>query len=395
MDLRDKHGRPVTSATRTEDMPENMVKALLNKITVGAHCLAQAKKTQEGGMEPKRFCDYVKAFGDTNSVRVAPLAFRADTTTYGQLDKMLGLAENLSQLLQVYDIEPVADMSRVINHEEVRKLNEAIGLCLLTQGLFEISTLPMCDLTDSLDQVFQKTIAYRAAATTLGDLFLSQARKAKAEGKGSAFWGFVNTFQWTYGVSLPELSFTPGVTTYDDLGKWLGFSKGMQDFFDVYDLGNIHDSSQPISKEEFKRIDDRSGIGMLTKWVEDPLLTLCAKYSDTLADLEGRQKVGKTQPSSCFIATACYASCEAPEVLELRLFRDRMLLPYWYGRLMVLIYYTLSPPLARWLSKHSRTATFVRRLFLDPFVRLISDKAHTGRSPSRPQVEIQDLRQLK
>ena len=61
----------------------------------------------------------------------------------------------------------------------------------------------------------------------------------------------------------------------------------------------------------------------------------------------------------CFIATAVYGGA-APETIELRLFRDRVLLQSGMGRALVRLYYVWSPPLASWLLKHTNWARLVR-----------------------------------
>jgi hypothetical protein len=45
----------------------------------------------------------------------------------------------------------------------------------------------------------------------------------------------------------------------------------------------------------------------------------------------------------CFIATFLYQDAYAPQVMQLRKFRDRWLMPYALGRLVVKIYYCTSP----------------------------------------------------
>jgi len=69
----------------------------------------------------------------------------------------------------------------------------------------------------------------------------------------------------------------------------------------------------------------------------------------------------------CFIATAAYGSPLAPEVQLLRQFRDRYLVSNAPGRLVVMVYYRLSPPLARWIVSHDHVRAAARRL-LGPIV---------------------------
>ena len=69
----------------------------------------------------------------------------------------------------------------------------------------------------------------------------------------------------------------------------------------------------------------------------------------------------------CFIATAAFGSYQAPEVILLQKFRDRILLASEPGRLFVALYYRVSPPIAAFIS-HDELLRRAVRLSLKPLI---------------------------
>ena len=112
----------------------------------------------------------------------------------------------------------------------------------------------------------------------------------------------------------------------------------------------------------------------------DSTITLTLTDGDPTTDADGQQNgtisdpgaiAISPQPSSspsvgggggggCFIATAAYGSKMEPHVKLLRNFRDKFLLNNALGKGFMRSYYTYSPPIADFISKHDNLKTIVR-----------------------------------
>ncbi len=91
---------------------------------------------------------------------------------------------------------------------------------------------------------------------------------------------------------------------------------------------------------------------------------VCGKYY--YHDMERRQQ-------GCFIATAAYGTPLAKEINVLRKFRDSYLVQRNWGKQLVNLYYTLSPPVADLIGR-SKSLRKVVRTGLKPVVDLFKEK---------------------
>ena len=91
----------------------------------------------------------------------------------------------------------------------------------------------------------------------------------------------------------------------------------------------------------------------------------CGKYY--YHDMERQQQQG------CFIATAAYGTPLAKEINVLRRFRDSYLVHRSWGKQLVNLYYTLSPPIANLIGKSDLLQKVVR-IGLQPVVDLFKRK---------------------
>jgi len=93
------------------------------------------------------------------------------------------------------------------------------------------------------------------------------------------------------------------------------------------------------------------------------------KYKELCTKL----RLTPTSPSGCYIATMVYGSYDAPEVIVLRKFRDKVLQRSWAGRKFINLYCKYSPSFVEKTKKNSMAHIIVKSI-LNPFVRYLKAK---------------------
>lgn len=102
---------------------------------------------------------------------------------------------------------------------------------------------------------------------------------------------------------------------------------------------------------------------------------VAAKWGNSVHDQIHREGHTPSYPQDrnadkrCFIATAVYG-LDAPETTRLRRFRDEALIGNPLGKMLVALYYGISPPIARMLD-HNQHARGLIKWALDAVVRAI------------------------
>lgn len=158
--------------------------------------------------------------------------------------------------------------------------------------------------------------------------------------------------------------------------------KGRQEFDEVYTILKCGECATT-----WAHTGKRSGKMGLENWAriptpndnDDPL------ENDKVREIvnEETKRGSGDSGEGCFIATAAYGTPKAKEIDRLRDFRDEVLLPKRIGRFLVRIYYLTSPPVAEWISRKEWRRTLVRRIVIDPSLRLIEAVSSSRRRPGQ------------
>lgn len=126
--------------------------------------------------------------------------------------------------------------------------------------------------------------------------------------------------------------------------------------FDEIKMSFVFDSNQSskiivkaliiLSQLPFKDDESRKQFNKIVKF-----------YQETCDAHDTLKEVKLDRPESCYIATMAYGDYNHPQVIYLRQYRDKKLLPYVAGKLFVKLYYTTSPYLVPIL----KNSTYINR----------------------------------
>jgi len=146
---------------------------------------------------------------------------------------------------------------------------------------------------------------------------------------------------------FPEAADDPSSKRYRDLREYLGIAL------------ECYDQADQDVQAAFRKVGN--DVNNLKYW---------------LTQMEKGQPVGSDvgKKRGCFIATAIYGSYNAPEVIILRHFRDKILLTTDFGKLIVKLYYMLSPLIAPIIDHSHIIKNAIKIIILDPIVTLISKR---------------------
>jgi hypothetical protein len=127
---------------------------------------------------------------------------------------------------------------------------------------------------------------------------------------------------------------------------------------------------QNLTEKIKMEVDDLVSVsGVIISLHRNSIMRILASEASIIKKRQGHSKMVKKK--GCFIATAVYGSEDAKEVRRFYQFRDQRLAPTFFGRLLILVYYRFSPPLANWLKGRPNSRRFVKKYILDRILDLI------------------------
>lgn len=107
----------------------------------------------------------------------------------------------------------------------------------------------------------------------------------------------------------------------------------------------------------------------------DKIPARCPSCNNMIYGTNNYETLRSPSTSSCFIATAAFGTPFAEEINILREWRDSILLRFLLGKVFVKCYYTISPPIAEYLSQRSILKAIVRKV-LKTYVKFLKYKVY-------------------
>ncbi|MBV9214947.1 MAG: hypothetical protein JO053_02125 [Acidobacteria bacterium] len=294
--------------------------------------------------------------------------------------------------LKIWEISMQAGGAKGMLPDAVKYLREAISLglepskevvCYLTLGLVlfdlyreqfeEISDLGLDNLAGIGEAVAMLERALRLDQEHHTSVFVDRTAQSGVLLRLSAVWFFQGAYiKNTVGPDGKLQYLQQKVELLDYLHV---FPPGLCNSLAFYyrDSGNRSSTLEWLKKgaesDVYTDIDGQSSFFLIAKHSRES----CQKG---VAEMLNPRK-GTAEPkekSGCFIATAVYGSSLTPEVIQFRQFRDNTLLRSVPGSIFVDLYYFLSPPIATVITKLPILKLVVRRVLLEPLLRLIRNR---------------------
>jgi cold shock CspA family protein/predicted RNA-binding Zn-ribbon protein involved in translation (DUF1610 family) len=285
-------------------------------------------------------------------------------------------AENIQVRRVMIQRLPCQSCGQLIHPDTAEKTN---GVCMPCARLSDAATWKHMSPeqrhreNQSVEQELERTKALIAAANDLVKTAKAEAlvRAAQAEALAKTASGNIKWFSkekgygYIVGDDAMDYYFNARDVQGADLpsnGDLVNFErghgkKGLRATF----VAITAKGKSKVQSSGRSRPDDRATCPHCGKMMVPRLMTFKGEPQKSLCPFCGG--VYKDfNDSSCFIATAVYGDVYAPEVIALRRFRDETLEPNTLGRLFIALYYRLSPPIARFLSRHRVLSAFVRLL---------------------------------
>ena len=118
-------------------------------------------------------------------------------------------------------------------------------------------------------------------------------------------------------------------------------------------------------------VTNKGGVALYNKNTDYEIASMIrAKFPEA----EKGDAAAKKKSGGCYVATAVYGSYDCPQVWTLRRYRDYTLAQTWYGRLFIMLYYSISPTLVKWFG----STNWFKKMWKGKLDRMVADLQAKG-----------------